>query len=199
MPAPRFWRALSQAQVVTAALIGLVTGVLALVFQLAPWLKPDPRDRVGAEISISAIEPNVTIKDWIVRKFPVSERKALIKRYPDRSAVGELLYVHTSVDGHKHRDVILRFDIYFVDSQRRVRPEDIDAPIGDSKPQPLSAPNERSVTVLWVPDFTQEKRALFIRVELWDENGILAVADSPCMRRGRFQPAPEAAGRRACL
>jgi hypothetical protein len=170
--------------VVVAALLGLVTGASALVFQLAPGLKPDPRDRVGADVSIFALEPGVTIGDWITRGFPASERRRLSETYPDRAAIGELLYVRTAVDGHKHREVNLRFAVFDATTQRMIPPRRIDAP--PIEPLPLSAPNERSVQLVWVPDLSQEDRDLFLRVELWDEAGMLAVVDSPHIREGQF-------------
>jgi hypothetical protein len=175
---------ISQANVVVVAVLALVTGVVSLVFQLAPRLKPDPRDRVGADVSIFALEPNVTLGSWIQRAFPVSDHERLEKKYPDRGAVGELLYVRTTVDGHKHRSVTLRYDVFDADKQELIPPESIDAPpLGALK---LTSPNERSVQLVWVPDFTQETRDLIIRVQLWDGDGLLAVTDSPRIKRGRF-------------
>lgn len=175
-------RALSRINVVVAALLGFLTGGVALVFQLAPGLKPDPRDRVGADVAIFALEPSVTIGEWIERKFPAAG--ALEDQHPDRQAPGELLYVRTTVDGHKHRDVSLRFNVFSARTHRLIPPERIDAP--PISTLNLSAPSERSVHVVWVPDLTLFAQDVFIRVELWDDKGILAVEDSPRIRKGRF-------------
>jgi hypothetical protein len=177
-------RRLKQAHVVITALLALITGAIALAFQIAPGLKPDPRDRVGADVTIFALEPGVTLGQWIQRGFPAGERAELEARYPDRAAVGELLYVNTAVDGHKHRDVTLRYAVYHGRRQTRIPDAAIDGPQLD--PLSLSAPNERSVQVLWVPDLRAETTPLFVRVELWDEDGMLAVSDSPQIVRGRF-------------
>jgi hypothetical protein len=183
-PGPRHRRLVTQANVVATAVLALATGAVALLFQLAPWLKPDPRDRVGADVSIFALEPRVTLGDWVKRAFPLDEQAELARQNPNRSAPGEMLYVRTTVDGHKHRDVSLRYAIYHADDHARVDPESIDAP--PPEPFDLSSPSERSVQALWVPDLSLEPDALFIRVELWDDEGMLAVADSPRIEKGRF-------------
>jgi hypothetical protein len=172
-----------QAHVAIAALLGLATGAIALLFQLVPALKPDPRDRIGADLAIVALEPGVPLGRWIERAFPPSEHAELAKQYPNARARGEMLYVTINVDGHKHRNVSVRYGVYDAKTERRVR---LDAPPnGPSDSLALSAPSERSVQVLWIPDLSLEP-ALFVRVELWDDNGILAVADSPRIVRGRF-------------
>jgi len=53
----------------------------------------------------------------------------------------------------------------------------------------LTAPSQQSVAVLWTPPLMYETQRLFIRVRLEDENGILAIADSPTIVRGRFETA----------
>jgi hypothetical protein len=180
-PGARQRRLVTQANVVATALLALATGAVALLFQLAPWLKPDPRDRVGADVSIFALEPDVALGDWIERAVPPDEQAELARQYPNRSALGEMLYVRTAVDGHKHRDVSLRYAIYHAEDDTRAV---VDAPPGPTRMH-LSSPSERSVQALWVPDLSFEPN-LFIRVELWDDEGMLAVADSPRIEEGRF-------------
>ena len=180
------------ARTAVAALVALATSIVSLLFTVAPALKPDPRDRVGADVSVFAVERNVTIGEWIARAFSGPEREVLRKRYPDRAALGELLYVRTSVDGHKHRRVTLRVSVVDSDTERRVPPQEIDAP--PIAPVALSSPSERSVRAVWVPDLSHEPTGLFFRVELWDEHGMLAIADSRRLRRGRFLDASAGSG-----
>lgn len=182
----------TQARTTAAALIAVAAAAVSLLFQIVPALKPDPRDHVGADVSVFALERNVTIGDWINRAFPASKRAALIDRYPDRTATGELLYVRTVVDGHKHHKVTLHFSVLSTKTQELVPPAEIDAPAID--PVKLSAPNERSVHAVWVPDLSNEPDGLYFRIELWDERGILAVADSPPLNHGRFSRSPSTRG-----
>ena len=174
----------TQARTAVAAVVALVTAIVTLLFQIMPWLKPDPRDRVGAEVSVFALERNVTIGEWIGRAFPSAEQSKLRKSHPDQGAEGELLYVRAAVDGHKHRKVRLRVEVFSSRTQKLVPPSEIDAPpIGAVT---MSAPDERSVQAIWVPDLSHEPAGLFFRVELWDERGILAIADSPQLLKGRL-------------
>ena len=176
----RWWH---RAQLATAAILGIVVTAVALVFDLAPGLRPDPRDRVGAEVSVFALEPGVTIGQWLDRGFRSGGRPTFGAVDVDRGAEGELLYVRTAVDGHKHDEVTLRYDVYFASTHKRVPDGAIDSP--EFPPLAVSSPSERSVQTLWVPDLSAES-ALFIRVELWDSNGMVAVADSPTIRDGRL-------------
>jgi hypothetical protein len=181
-PMRRQW--LSRAHVTIAAILGLTATTLALLFDLVPALKPDPRDRVGADVAVFALEPDVTIGDWIARGFSSEIQKKLRARYLDRAAVGGLLYVRTAVDGHKHDRVTLRYSVFVIATQKRLPADAIDAPPLD--PLDVTSPSERSVQTLWVPDLSDDHRDLFIRVELWDNDGMLAVADSPIIRRGKL-------------
>ncbi len=174
---------LSRSVVAGTALVALVASVVGLMFQLAPYLRPDPRDRVGADVAVFALEPGVKLGDWIKRGFPPERQEVLAKRYHDKEAGGELLYVRIAVDGHKHRDVTLRYDVYHWSDGTRIPPEDIDGPTLD--PVGLSSPNERSVQLLWIPSFRGE-RDIFIRVQLWDDHGMLAVEDSGRIEDGRL-------------
>src|SRR3954453_16613431 len=180
----------TQARTAVAAVVALVTAIVTLLFQLMPWLKPDPRDRVGADVSVFALERNVTIGEWIARAVPPADQAKLRKSHPDRAAEGEVLYVRAAVDGHKHRKVRLRVEVLRRRTEKLVPPSEIDAPpIGAVK---MSAPDERSVQAIWVPDLTHEPAGLFFRGGLWEEHGMLAIADSPPLRKGRFAvpPAP---------
>lgn len=176
---------LSQTGVATTAIVALVASVVGLLFQLAPQLRPDPRDRVGAEISVFAVEPGATLGEWIARGFPPERQEALRRQYSDQGAGGELLYVRMAVDGHKHRDVALQYDVHHASNGQRVAPEDIDGPT--LEPLELSSPSERSVQMLWIPSFRGEPD-VFIRVALWDGRGMLAVADSARIHDGRLLP-----------
>lgn len=182
-PARRQW--LSRAHVAVAAILGLTVTTLALLFDLVPALKPDPRDRVGADVAVVALEPNVTIGEWIARGFTPEMQEKLRAKYPDQAADGGLLYVRTAVDGHKHDEVTLRYGVIVSTTQKSIPAGAIDAPPLD--PVGISSPSERSVQTLWVPDLSDDDRDLFIRVELWDSDGMLALADSPTIRRGKLK------------
>jgi hypothetical protein len=181
----RIRSALSRTHVVIAAVAGLVSVGVSLLFQLAPGLKPDPRDNVGADVAVVAVEPGVRVRDWIERGFRGDTRNEMMRRFGDQLEFGgELIYVRVAVDGHKHEDVGLRYTLYSARTHRRL-PDAIN--FEPYSRIPIDAPSERSVQMLFVPELKWEPD-LFIRAELTDEDGVLAVADSGRIRAGRLSP-----------
>jgi hypothetical protein len=175
--------------VAVTALVALASGVLAILFQIAPSLRPDPRDRVGADIAIAAVEPGVTLESWIDRAFPKvdsdRELRAILGTNPaqsERDFEGEVVYVKLDVTGFKRRRVYLQGAVY--DGRTH---EQLSSIGGRAIPAVrMTAPNERVVKLLWIPDLTFDRKSLhFVRVELRDDRGILAVADSEMLFGGR--------------
>ncbi len=181
----RLRAAFSRTHVVIAAVAGLVSVGVSLLFQLAPDLKPDPRDSVGADLAVVAVEPGVSVRDWITRGFQGEQRVEMLRTYDGQLDFrGELIYVHVAVDGHKHKDVGLSYALYGAQSQRRLSNR-----LGwlDFAKVRIEAPSQRSVQYLFVPDLSFE-RDLFIRAQLSTGEGVLAVADSGRLHRGKLRP-----------
>ena len=177
--------AFSRTHVVIAAIAGLVSVGVTLLFQLAPELRPDPRDTVGADVSIVAVEPGVSVRDWIARSFQGEERDAQMRRFAEQlDFPGELIYVRVAVDGHKHKDVGLSYALYGAESQRRLPDRLNFSPFSKIR---VEAPSERSIQYLFVPDLRFE-RDLFIRAQLTDSDGVLAVGDSGRLHKGKLAP-----------
>ena len=177
--------AVSRTHVVVAAVAGLVSVGVSLLFQLAPSLKPDPRDSVGADVAVVAVEPGVNVRQWIHRAFQGERRDALLHTYRDQLDFGgELIYVRVAVDGHKHRDVGLSYALYSAQSQRRLPDSASFARFSRIR---ITAPKQRSIQYLFVPDLTYDTD-LFIRAQLTDRDGVLAVADSGRLHRGKLKP-----------
>lgn len=183
----RIRSAFSRTHVVIAAVAGLVSVGVSLVFQLVPDLRPDPRDSVGADVAVVAVEPGVTVREWIQRGFRGEQRAVLTERFRTQlDFVGELIYVRVAVDGHKHKDVGLSYALYGADSHRRL-PDRLDfAPYARIR---IDAPSQRSIQFLFVPSLRFE-RDLFIRAQLSDSDGVLAVADSGRLHKGKLAPPP---------
>jgi hypothetical protein len=172
------------------ALVALIASGVGLFWDLLPQYRPDPLDTVGADVSVVAVEPGVKLVDWLRRAYGADfdePARDIFGRRPSSSELrqpGELLYVRTQVDGHKHKDVALRYRLYGVTD----RPVEIPLPPLLAKVQrvELDAPSQRSVQLLWTPDLRDEEGA-FIRVELTSEHGLLAVADSAALHKGRLR------------
>jgi|SRR5687768_8937981 len=181
----RIRAAFSRTHVVIAAVAGLVSVGVSLLFQLAPELRPDPRDSVGADVAVVAVEPGVRVRDWINRGFRGEQRAELTRTFESQlDFPGELIYVRVAVDGHKHKDVGLRYALYGARSQRRLPDRLNFTPYSRIR---ISAPSQRSIQYLFVPDLRFESD-LFIRAELTDGDGVLAVADSGRLRAGKLAP-----------
>lgn len=177
--------AFSRTHVVIAAVAGLVSVGVSLLFQFVPDLKPDPRDSVGADVSVVAVEPGVRVRDWIVRSFQGEERALEMRRFSEQlDFPGELIYVRVAVDGHKHKDVVLSYALYGAESQRRLPDRLNFAPFSRIR---IEAPSERSIQYLFVPDLRFE-RDLFVRAQLTDSEGVLAVGDSGRLHKGKLRP-----------
>lgn len=170
------------------AVVGLTVGALGLFWDFLPQYRPDPLDTVGADVEIAAIEPGITLLDFLRRTHPddvTAAGRQVFGRMPSRSELrqpGEMLYVRTQVDGHKHRDIVLRYTLYDGATQM---PVELPLPPELKRLQraKLVAPSQRSVQLLWVPDLSDE-RNVFIRVELTSDSGLLAIADSGRLRGG---------------
>ena len=172
------------------ALVALAASGVGLFFDVAPQYRPDPQENVGADLTLVAIEPRVPLRDWLERVDPrhVQEHaQEVFGRPPSRSElaqVGELLYVRTQVDGHKHKDVTLAYQVYDGKTQTPVA-----IPLLPDMERlqriRLDAPSDRSVQLLWMPSLEGEDD-VFIRVQLSSEHGLLAVTDSKRLHDGKL-------------
>jgi hypothetical protein len=191
---PRGWRRLiGEGRTFVAAMIALVAGVVGLVFQLVPSLKPDPRENVGAAIEIFAVESQVPVSTWAQEAFSgdpgEAYRRALGVRDPDPDQLGyagTVIYVRVEVDGYKHRTVQLRVALYDARTRQREKGA-FGQNVQRRSAVPIDSPNRRSVQLMFVPDLSSQTTREFLRVELVDaESGsILAVTDSPPLVHGR--------------
>ncbi len=180
------------------ALIGTVAG---LIFTLDPSLKPDPLDRIGAEISVVAVDANVTIGAWAPQAYPKTYKKVYQQTFdttnptPDKLGVlGDMIYVNTQVDGYKHRAVTLSWAVYSAAPDGGSLPNggriDIfkEIPAPKILPLPIDSPSRSSIQLLFVPAIGQLPDApkTFVRIELSDpaDGQVLAVTDTPTLTRG---------------
>ncbi len=158
----------------TAAL-ALASGVTALLFDLVPALKPDPRERLGAAVSIFDVEPRVSYGEWL-RRTDQWERLRREGRDAGRLP-GKLVYVETRIEGFKRRSASLRWSVYRARTRIRLAsPAFRNQHAVDVR---LDAPTDRSLQEVWIPDLPSLRGPFFVRVELRDRNKVLlAVADS---------------------
>jgi len=193
----RRWGALGWTALV--ALLALASSTVAIVFELWPGLKPDPRTTLGAEVSIFAVDPGVTEGDFLRRTtlsaVDFERRKTAWLRAScgDQATTkacrrvlqipGEEVYVRTTVEGFKRRSIALRVSIYdAVTHQRERGVSDVDV-----TRLRLQAPTDTAVVPIWVLCPQDRTRTYFVRVELYHsgDDVLLAVADSKPFRPRR--------------
>jgi hypothetical protein len=180
---------------VTVGAVAVISSALALAFALWPALKPDPRDRLGADLGVFAVETRVAHDAWIHRVSPTpgdygdlrtaTLRDASLDGGPpaaedERSILrqrGTLFYVRMTIEGFKRRNVTLRWSLYSARTRRRLpEPGLQDVAVAGVR---LEAPTDRSFVQVWVPPVASNGRC-FARFELVTRDGtLLAVADSP--------------------
>jgi hypothetical protein len=183
----------------TVGAVALMSSALAFAFALWPTLKPDPRDRLGADLGVFAVETRVAHDDWIHRVSPTQDayselrtttlRKASLDGGPPAAEEerlilrqrGTLFYVRMTIEGFKRRNVTLRWSLYAAGTRRRLSEPGLqDVPVAGVR---LEAPTDRSFVQVWVPPVARDG-SCFARFELVTHEGtLLAVADSP-----RFTP-----------
>jgi hypothetical protein len=164
---------------------GLVTAVLGVVFLLVPSLRPLPRDKIAASVSVADIENHVSVGRWAHLQFPGNPDGKLThflghKPTPtDRATRGSIIYVRLSTDGFRHRSINLRTTLYNAQTRTPSRNTSGEAQFPDSGRLGIDAPSRSSVQLLFVADVgAVETGRFFFRVEAFDGSGILAYADS---------------------
>ena len=180
---------------VVVALVAFASSMAALVFQLWPGLRPDPRDRLGAEVSVFAIDPGVSVDQWLRRaafseedyeKAAAQRIRAACGEEATRSncnalrSRGEMLYVRTTVEGFKRREVAMRVSLY--DAATHARVATIDAV--EVARERLDAPTDKAVLPIWMPCPPDASKTYFFRIELAHrgDEALLAVGDSKPFR-----------------
>ena len=173
------------------AVVALLASAIGLFWDFWPQFRPDPLDTVGADVAVIAVRPGVRLVDWLrlAHGSDISrEADAIFGRRPSGAELrqpGEMIYVRTQVDGHKHKNVSLQYALY---DGATDKPVGLPLPPDIEKVQRvrLDAPSQRSVQMLWTPDLSDEDGA-YLRVELHSEHGLLAVADSSILHKGRLR------------
>ena len=173
------------------AVVALLASTVGLFWDFLPQFRPDPLDTVGADVAVIAVRPGVRLVDWLrlAHGADVSrEADAIFGRRPSLSELrqpGEMIYVRTQVDGHQHKNVSLQYALYDGATDTPV-PLPLPPDLEKVQHVRLDAPSQRSVQMLWTPDLSDEEGA-YLRVELRSEHGLLAIADSAALHKGRLR------------
>jgi hypothetical protein len=172
------------------ALLALVSGGLALFFQLRPDLLPDPRTQLGATAAVFAVDRDVTLKSYLERRRAIvssQEYKAERSHYTSvpggeglLTLPGEDVFVRLEVQGFKSRSVGMLASMYNASTGRRLS-QLSDVPVFTEQ---LNSPSDRSVVEFWLPVPPVTTRTYFVRVVVYHraDGVLLAIADSKAIR-----------------
>lgn len=196
----RVRRLSATAWAIIAATVALLGSAVTLIFTLVPSLAPDPREQVGAALTVVAVDPGVTLGDWAHRAFPDSWRDEFKRIFGTASpgadqleVLGDVIYVRTQVDGYKHRSVVMHTSVYDrehdspdagrIDLEKIAKAPRIPA-------LKIDAPDRSSVQLLFIPAVGQvaDVPCTFVRIELDDPHGALAISDTANLLHGALAP-----------
>ncbi len=177
-------RALGTARGALTATATVVTAVLGVVFLLVPSLRPLPRDKIEASVKVAALEPNVALEEWAARQYPGDPAGTLNRllghkiRAAEKDVTGLVVYVRLRTDGFKRRSIRLRARVYNAATKRPAETLDVSEIYPEAGQLKIDAPSRSSVQLILLDDFTLAGGRHFVRVEAYDDGGILAYADS---------------------
>jgi hypothetical protein len=167
------------------AVLALATGGVGLVYTFWPGLRPDPRVTKSATLSVVAIDRRVTHKDFEQRNgLPIRKGSAT------QCAPGEIFYLEERLEGFKGQNTTLQIYRYDAASDAYLNRIRLDRTKGGSQVLRGTRPTDQSIQRIWIP-WTYEKRDVFYRFELYQEDNLLSLADSrPVrMRKKRYTKA----------
>lgn len=166
----RRWR-FAAAPMVTLIGVLLAAGIsgTTLVYTLWPGLKPDPKEKVGAEIRSLAVDREVTRGEYLCRFGPVD------KGEPRVDVMGNVYYIRAEIEGFKRSSVNLKWFTYNADNdQRRQRLRSTTKKTPVFRPQ---APINTQIAQVWVPTPNRDGHS-YVRFELYAKDVLLAFVDS---------------------
>lgn len=165
------------------AIATLLTAVLGVTFVLVPSLRPLPRDKIEASLAVPTVEGQVDLLEWAKRQYPGDPRGELhrLLGHPYRetdAAAGLVVYVRLRAEGFRRRSIQLRARVYDAATRRPPDNLDTDEIIPESGQLRIDAPSRASVQLILLDDFSRIPGRYFVRVEAYDDGGMLAYADS---------------------
>ena len=173
---------------ILVAALAFASSLTSLVFTLVPDLKPDPRDSVLAQLTVYAVDPDVTLRDYLTAAegsgMRLPSNLSLATRAQLNGFVGDVVYVRTLVDGFKHRHVRLIWRIYDARTQHVIPTLDtanLPPPLRNLSDVNLDTPSTSTVQLLWISSLDGDEPT-FVRIVMYDGTRILAIADSPVIR-----------------
>jgi hypothetical protein len=177
------------------ALVALVGALLAaaisgtsLSFALVPGLKPDPKEKVGANLEVVALDKNVDYSEY--RQRP--GRPIDMEVRPRGDHHGNVFYLRARIEGFKRESVHLRWFTY--NHENGVRRPGLKGLPEEAIFEP-DAPINTQVAQIWVREpgsfdrlnpevWNSDAGEYFVRFELYSDDVLLAFRDSAKFKTG---------------
>ena len=160
----------------SATTVAVIASVVALAFSLWPSLRPDPRTVLAASMKVQTVEPSVTYRDFLKR---VSEDPGQLDDRVLR-ARGYVVYLQIKIEGRKHGGLTLNQLRYEAATGQRISGE---SAVRDSNAE-ADTPNDQWIHPVFVLEPPYDY-PVFIRLELFDDDTLLAYADTSPLPLGR--------------
>jgi hypothetical protein len=161
------------------ALLAVSISATSLTFALVPGLKPDPKEKVGADLEVLALDTNVDYSDY--RERP--GRHIDVGARPGHP--GNVFYIRAHIEGFKRESVHLQWFTYlYVNGQRLGGRQATEESIFEP-----DAPINTQVAQIWVREpgsfdgvdpafWNSDEGEYFVRFELYSKDVLLAFRDS---------------------
>jgi hypothetical protein len=162
------------------ALLAAAISATSLTFGLIPSLKPDPKEKVGADLAVLALDKNVDYSAYGSRPG----RHIDVEASPEHP--GNVFYLRAHIEGFKRQSVRLKWFTYNPNGERR--PGSGREATEQSVFEP-DAPINTQVAQIWVREpgsfnrygewDSDDAEGYFVRFELYSGGVLLAFKDSP--------------------
>ena len=157
----------------------MITGAVAILFQVAPGLRPrDPPVRKAAEVTDVLVDENVTFGQYAVRFHEVAaiERQLKQKNNDEYASVrpvifglrGMIVYVQIRSQGFNHPLRAPQVHLYAVDGSRRLAGQQRSRIVERQSECQPRASDDQCVAAVFKPCDARAER-VFVRVELRDD------------------------------
>jgi len=168
----RRWR-FPAAPVVTLIGAVLAAGISSttLVYTLWPGLKPDPKEKVGAEIRSLAVDREVSRGEYLCRIGRNPKGRSRLDE------MGNVYYIRAEIEGFKRSSVDLKWFTYDALNDMRLPGPRLRSSTDETSIFHPQAPINTQIAQVWVP--TPERTGhSYVRFELYAKSVLLAFVDS---------------------
>jgi hypothetical protein len=160
-------------------LLALGVSGTTLYYDVQPEKRPVVPTKVSAELTVLAVERNVSYGDYLRLHLHASKQELANARKNGLAGFPvDVVFVQAEIEGLRDRDTTLRWWLY--DGRGRRMPFD-DVDEHRRAPHKQETLSDRFIFPVWV-SVPKDAAGSFVRVELYVRDVLLAMVDSPALR-----------------